>query len=225
MTSLGGAPGPFVAPHPANSGVPTLSLRCPRCRQRGTFEGVLGNDIQSNQLPPHHNVAVSFGLRRCPNPSCHLMVFVTYSTSNPGEFACLPPETIDFDTAHLPPKVVETVREAITCHGNGCYRAAAVMVRRALEEVCDDQDATGANLQKRIEALSTKITLPPAFLAGLHDLRYLGNDAVHLELKDFDDVGSDEAEAGIEVLRVLLMSLYQYVGVMQKLAALKKPAP
>jgi uncharacterized protein YecA (UPF0149 family) len=64
--------------------------------------------------------------------------------------------------------------------------------------------------------------LPATFLGGLHDLRFLGNDAVHLDLKHFDQVSRAEAEAGLDVLRFLLNSLYQYEAAMQKIKALKR---
>lgn len=96
------------------------------------------------------------------------------------------------------------------------------MVRRTLEEVCADQGATGDNLYERIESLGSKVILPDGFLDGLHDLRLLGNDAVHLELKDFDDVGEAEAEIAIEMAKLLLQPLYQYGSVMATLAARKR---
>jgi hypothetical protein len=99
------------------------------------------------------------------------------------------------------------------------------MLRRTLEEVCDDRNAQGANLHQRVEALTASGGVPPDLAAGLHDLRLLGNDAAHFELKDYDDIGRDEVTAAFELVTEVLKALYQYASVVAKLAALKKSPP
>lgn len=163
------------------------------------------------------------GYRRCPNPACHTHIFVVVRD---GELvASYPAEVIDFDSSDLPAPVLSALEESIRCHAAECYRASALMVRRTLEEVCLDQGATGSNLKERIESLTSKVALPVGFIPALHDLRLLGNDAAHVELKDFDDIGLDEATLAIEIAKQLLQPLYQYGALMTKLAALKKQTP
>jgi hypothetical protein len=52
--------------------------------------------------------------------------------------------------------------------------ASAIMVRKTLEELCKERNATGPNLKERIKALGTKVVLPEDLLVGLDDLRLLG---------------------------------------------------
>jgi hypothetical protein len=97
------------------------------------------------------------------------------------------------------------------------------MVRKTLEELCRDRNATGANLKERIKALGTKVVIPAELLDGLDDLRLLGNDAAHVESREYDKVGKEEVEIGIEFASEVLKAVYQYSALLNKLRALKKP--
>ncbi len=96
------------------------------------------------------------------------------------------------------------------------------MVRKTLEEVCRDRGATGDNLKKRIRSLGDKVLVPNELLEGADELRLLGNDAAHVESQEFNQVGKDEVEVGIEFAKELLKAVYQYSTLLQKLRALKK---
>ena len=65
-----------------------------------------------------------------------------------------PPERIDFDSTNVPVQVVECLEEAIACHANQCFIAAAIMVRKTLELLCMAQNASGGNLKDKIKALA-----------------------------------------------------------------------
>lgn len=200
---------------------PIVKMRCPACGHQGTLEASGLQDLRDGEL--HPTLSAHFVVRRCPNPDCFAAIFVVCSST--GEvLVAHPAEVIDFDASDLPPAVLSAFQEAVKCHAAGCYRAAAVMVRRTLEEVCAEQGARGTNLYERVEDLGRKVTLPKGFLEGLHDLRMLGNDAVHLELKDFDRVDSDEAEDAIMITKILLQPLYQFGSIMARLAERKKQA-
>jgi len=96
------------------------------------------------------------------------------------------------------------------------------MVRKTLEELCRDRSAEGGNLKERIKALGTKVVLPAELLAGLDDLRLLGNDATHIESREYDQVGREEVEVGIEFAKEVLKAVYQYSALLNRLRALKK---
>src|SRR5947209_13691268 len=119
-----------------------------------------------------------------------------------------PAERIDFDPGNVPDAVLAALEEAVACHANRCYVAASMMVRKSLEVVCEDRAATGDNLFQRIEALARNVVLPQGYIDGLHNLRLLGNDAAHVESRDYNQVGADEVEAGIEVIKDLLRAIY-----------------
>jgi hypothetical protein len=114
------------------------------------------------------------------------------------------------------------LEEAITCHADGCFVAAAIMVRKTLEELCRDRQAQGRDLKERIRDLGTKIVLPHDLLSGLDDLRLLGNDAAHIESREYDKLGKEEVEIGIEFTKEVLKATYQYSTLLGRLRSLKK---
>jgi hypothetical protein len=136
-----------------------------------------------------------------------------------------PPERIDFDSSDIPESLVRSLEEAITCHANGAFVAAAIMIRRTLEDLCADKKALGANLKARISALGASVILPPALLERLDNLRLLGNDAAHVEAQVYAEVGTDEVELAIDVTKEVLKSVYQLTSLVKRLEKLKKTSP
>lgn len=200
------------------------SLRCPACRQVGTLE-ILG-DGRDVQLAIRDDPAgpwryVRWCLRRCPNPDCYNAVLVL--GDNDGKvLGSWPPEIIDFDETKLPVSVSSSLQEAISCHASGCYRAAAIMIRRTLEDVCSDRNASGPNLRARLAALAGKIIIPSELIEGLDNLRLLGNDAAHIEAETYEQVGKDEVDLAVEVVELLLLAIYQYGDIVDRLSSLKR---
>lgn len=74
----------------------------------------------------------------------------------------------------------------------------------------------------QIKDLKTKVIVPIGLLDGIDDLRLLGNDAVHIVLKDFDQIGPEEVEVGILFTKELLKAVYQSSMLADRLKALKK---
>src|SRR5206468_3857764 len=126
---------------------------------------------------------------------------------------------------NVPAAVANAITEAVTCHAHECFIAAAIMVRKTLEELCRDRAAHGDNLKQRLKNLATKIVLPQELLDGLDDLRLLGNDAAHIESEEFNKVGREEVEIGIEVAKEVLKAVYQYSTLLSRLRSLKRPEP
>ncbi len=203
-----------VSGYSAQNPATILKLRCPACRQRGTFESISGHDLA---ISPDNYLA---GLRRCPDPNCSALIFFVLKN---GQIAIsYPAERIDFDPTNIPTQVLNSLEEALTCHANRCFIAAAIMVRKTLELLCEDRGANGKNLKERIAALGTKVVIPAELLQGLDDLRLLGNDAAHIESKEYDKVGQEEVEVGIEFTKEVLKAVYQYSALLTRLRALKK---
>ncbi len=195
----------------------TVSLRCPGCRQVGTFDPVHQNvsDLTLSQTP-----TAILGQRCCPNPDCRGHVF--FAKQGNKLVVSYPAERIDFNTTNIPASVVAALEEAITSHANRCFVAAAMMIRKALEELCRDRKAQGDNLKSRIRQLGSKVVLPSELLDGLDDLRLLGNDAAHIESRQYDKVGQEEVEVGIEFAKEVLKAVYQYSALLNRLRGLKK---
>jgi hypothetical protein len=148
------------------------------------------------------------------------LIFVIMGPS--GVLGCYPPEVLDFDATALPDQVLASFEEAIRCHSTSCFRAAAIMVRRTLEEICHDRGATGGDLAERLRDLGTKVVMPPELLDGLHRLRLLGNDAAHIEAKTYDEIRKIEVELAIDVTKEVLKAVYQYRDLIARLDSLTK---
>ena len=116
----------------------------------------------------------------------------------------------------------EHFEKSVKAHSVGCFRASALMVRRVLEEVCRDKQATGNDLKAKIAALRGNIVIPQELLDAADELRILGNDAAHVEARAYDSVGKDEATIAIELAKEILKAVYQYSSLVSKLRALKK---
>lgn len=160
-------------------------------------------------------------MRRCPNTECFALVQVILQSGKLSE--SFPPEAIDFDSTNLPADILSSLEEAIEAHASGCFRACALMVRRVLEELCDDKKATGGDLKQRLAALSTSVVVPKELLDAADELRLLGNDAAHVSAKNYDGIGKEQATLAIELAKELLKAVYQYASLVDRLKALKKP--
>jgi hypothetical protein len=200
-----------------------IKLRCPGCRQKGTFDPLNVRDVRIAGFQTNNSNYI-VGIRRCPDLTCGALVFFISDLVTRELLASLPAERIDFDATDLPAAVRSALEQAITCHANDCLIAAAIMVRKTLEELCSDRQATGKNLKEKIKDLGNKIVLPQELLQGLDDLRLLGNDAAHIESQVFDQIGKNEVEIGIEFAKEVLKATYQYSALLSKLRALKKSA-
>jgi hypothetical protein len=201
-----------------------VRLRCPFCRHLGTFEPIANvNDAKTMGSKDGVSLGCGMGVRRCPNSECLKGMFVV--ASGETAVAAYPPEVLDVDTTNLPPQVLGSLEEAVRCHSVGSYRAAAIMVRRTLEDVCADRGATGANLKERIKALGSTVVIPPDLLDGLDELRLLGNDAAHVNAQEYADVGQQEVELAIDVVKAMLLGIYQTADLVARLRAQKFKPP
>lgn len=159
----------------------------------------------------------------CANETCRVFVAVRIRPDGSSE-AIWPRPRVSFQAANVPPAIADSINEAIDCYAVGCFRASALMFRRALEEICEDHgiSSKGRSLKSRIDDLKSEVLLPSKFLDGLHNLRLLGNDAAHIELKSFDQISEREVEAATKVVIRLIENIYQIDDLTDELNALKK---
>ncbi|MEM4261176.1 MAG: DUF4145 domain-containing protein [Candidatus Woesearchaeota archaeon] len=192
----------------------TLPIRCPGCGREGSFENVvITGDLVVNNL--------WLGQRKCPNKNCKTHIFFIYDSQKSEVVASYPSQRIDFDVTDIPNKVVNTFEEAISCHSHQLYIASAIMVRRTIEEICEDKSSTGNNLKERIIDLGNKIVIPKEFIEGIDELRLLGNDAAHIEAKVYKDIGKTELDVAIKFAKEFLKAVYQYSSLLKELQELK----
>lgn len=203
-----------------------LPLLCPGCSRVGTFSP-LGQDLaftfQPKSQPPVPQMRIGVGHRQCPDPHCGTHVFVVYEALAQTKLVCAyPVGRIDFDSANVPDKVRRAFDEALTCQANECYVAAGMLIRKTLEAVCTERNAKGESLKVRIGDLRSKVTLPNELFEAMDHLRLLGNDAAHIDAKNYDEVGKEEISTSIELAKEIIKATYQYKGLLGKLLALKK---
>lgn len=195
-----------------------VSMRCPGCRQIATFEAIENVvDVSLRIVNQNHWL----GQRRCPNRECRTHVFIVHD-QNIRVIRSYPPERIDFDPKDVPQRISHTLTEALTCHAESCYVAAAIMIRRCLEELCEDKQALGPTLKDRLGAMRAKALLPAELFAALDELRLLGNDAAHLEARLYDTIGQEEVEAALDLTKEILKAVYQLDALVKRLQGLKK---
>lgn len=196
----------------------SVSLRCPDCRRQGTFDGLGVDDLTATDH--RDGTTAILGHRRCPNPECRTHVFFAWFD---GEIVVFyPPETFDFDPENLPDRVKSALEEAIACHSIGRHIAAAMMIRKTLEEVCSDKKAEGETLKERLDILKETVVLPKELLDGLDELRVLGNDAAHVKARVYDTIGKREVDLSLELTKEMLKGLYQMSALVERLKRLKK---
>jgi Domain of unknown function (DUF4145) len=193
---------------PGVGGGHRLSLPCPHCGRNGTFEPI--QNIQDLHVSKHW-----LGQRRCPNPQCLSHLF-DIADDQLQILRTYPALRIDFDPTGIPDRIRNALLEALTCHAEECYIAAAIMIRRCLEELCEDRSAQGGTLKERIASLRTTVVLPNVLFQAIDELRLLGNDAAHIEAKVFDHVGKVEVEAAIEWAKEILKAVYQLDNLVKK---------
>lgn len=193
-----------------------VSVRCPACKQMGTFQPI-GTDLHFRDKSGE---IVLVGHRTCPNPTCKAHLFVVLKGGK--VYISYPAERIDFDTTNVPEPIVESLEEAITCHANQCFIAAAIMVRKTLELLCSEQNVTGLNLKERLKKLGSQVVLPADLIVGLDDIRLLGNDAAHIESQAYTRVSQEETEVAIEFTKEVLKAIYQYSALLARIRGLKK---
>src|SRR5262249_12542810 len=112
------------------------NLRCPHCGKIGAFHGLGGlNDaswsIRTVNAAGHPLDKVNFraGVRLCPNTDCNSIVLISFNAHENSNLV-YPFELVEFDPIGIPEEIIKSFKEALLCHGAGCYRASALMVRR-----------------------------------------------------------------------------------------------
>ncbi|QYU70273.1 DUF4145 domain-containing protein [Leptolyngbya sp. 15MV] len=149
------------------------------------------------------------------------MSYLHGAASGPSRVCFWPSSTIQVQTDGLPEEIKQTIDEAVRCFEAACWRAAVVMVRRAIELICDEKEAKGDKLRQRLDDLATKVAITPEVVEALSNLKDLGNDAVHVELKDFDSIEEKHAQLAIEIIITISASLFRAEELSRKLKALK----
>ena len=160
----------------------TQILVCPSCRNRTPHKLVFqhecvgtwySSDGSISKGPDPASVYTIFECATCTEISLY-----TYLEPLGFESATLAYPTGDSLHESVPKEVASNFREAKriqTISPNGF----AVLVRRALEALCDDRKVPQGSLGKRLAALANKGEIPPILAEISSVLRSLGNSGAH----------------------------------------------
>lgn len=135
---------------------------------------------------------------------------------------------------NLSPTLRQIYRETIDCYNQDLNTLCAMGIRTLIEGVCLDkgikdgpvQQENGTvkrqeNLRGKIEGMAESGFLTKEHATTLHELRFLGNEAVH-ELKA---PSLDELQIVIEIVEHTLENLYELTGKVETLRWKKQIRP
>lgn len=101
-------------------------------------------------------------------------------------------------------------------HGALCSKfkiLAGAGIRAIIESICNEENAQGINLEKKIDDLSTKGTLTQQEAETLHSTRILGNRAVH----EIVAPTNEELDVAMDIVENLIKTVYIIPKKAQKL--------
>jgi hypothetical protein len=190
---------------------PPMQINCPFCGGFGTFE-IVGHNLKTCGN-------TNFSIQSCPAIKCKAVVIGVFKGQELQK--TYPGLGKPINTENVPERIKNAFQEGVDCFANNCFVAAAIMIRKTLEEICIDKGATGGNLFKKIQDLSTKILIPKELIEAMHELRLLGNDAAHIEAETYNSIGSDELLISIDFTQEIIKAIYQYENLLGKLRSLR----
>lgn len=121
-------------------------------------------------------------------------------TVSSASFVLDPPESLE-------PSLASDLREACACFNAEAYRATVVMVRRFLEALLDKKGFKGRTLADRIKAAHAARVVSDLQFQLASSTRILGNYGAHYSDDELAQIGKDEAELVLLMMRQILKSL------------------
>lgn len=108
------------------------------------------------------------------------------------------------DSSYLPQQVGSIYRETRNALCNNMNVLAGIGIRALVEVVCKEKNATGVNLEQRINALVQAGFLTKDGADILHSLRIMGNQAAH----EVRPQKKNDLDVAFDVIEHLLLGLY-----------------
>lgn len=190
---------------------------CPHCHKHGVFVALGG----VHQAGPNANEQLFFC--HCPDTNCRGLAVAVRNNSKGGIIHTMIPALIPkFDFDGVSPDVVACLQEASLCYSQRCWRATAIMIRRTLEVLCREFNCSGNSLHQRLLQFRSQVLLSDDLMNGMDVLKLLGNDAAHVESREFDSIDQKELDLAMEVTRELIRALYQHRTLVNRLNSLRK---
>lgn len=111
---------------------------------------------------------------------------------------------IEEEIVYLPNRVQRMYKETLQALNAKSPILTGMGLRALVETICEEKNASGSNLLKKIDDLVTKNILTPAGAEILHRIRTLGNDAAH-EVRPHND---KQLGVAMDVVEHLLKDVY-----------------
>ena len=197
-----------------------LRLPCPACTA-STFHKVLLSAKRSERFDPAgYHVDIWFQVVQCQG--CRTLSFRRLVVDSDdyqydqiaGEYVAVERESLypsrvegrrQLPDAHYLPFTVSSLyKETLAALANDSPILAGIGIRALVEAVCKERNASGRNLEKRIDDLVTLGVLTASGSEILHSLRLVGNEAAH-EAKPHT---KNELLVGMDVVENLLNTVY-----------------
>ena len=105
----------------------------------------------------------------------------------------------------VPLAISQAINEAELSNGIGAFNACAVMLRRAVHNLCEDKGANGKDLFAQLADLKSKQIITPDLWTWAEELRVLGRNGAHPE---WPDVSRGDAEYGLKFIGEIVRFVY-----------------
>lgn len=109
--------------------------------------------------------------------------------------------------AGLDPQLSSDLKEVCACFNADAYKAAVVMARRFLEALLDKRGFKGRNLLERIRAAHEAKAVSDLHFQLASSMRIIGNYGAHYSDDQLAQIGRDEAELVLNMVRQILKSV------------------
>ncbi len=203
---------------------------CPRCNRHSNFE--LENSPYSIRTIPKQMTGIGLTyetvervvLLRCRACStgmvcCEEQRRPVYKVANKNDATYWRavfhwPLPSNIASPDVPTHIASVYMEAVTAMQANLPRAAATMARAALDAITMDKgDSNINNLKKRLDDMATRGVLQPVLADWSHEVRLVGNDAVH---DASVPVNMADARQLIAFIADLIKNLYELPAELQR---------
>jgi hypothetical protein len=134
-------------------------------------------------------------------PKCGVLLEVSRTLVRGGDghssfkrFQCEVRHIRSLTTRGIPPQIVDTIKEAISCYATKSLYGCVAMCRRVVEGIVVLMNAKGKNLKEKIDYLGNhNLICTTIVLPSEHRIRSLGNIACHFDSIKENEITEDHA--------------------------------
>jgi hypothetical protein len=199
---------------------------CPWCRRHVVMERISGmpdKAAQSSSDISGNPIFTFICLRRCPACSGVCLAFMRGLEDKAKSLYEMWPKSKSEQVKEvpgMPDDVAKAIDQAIVNHAQGMLEPAAMMIRKAIELICEDVGATGGRLIDRIKSLKKLLILPDEIVDAMDEIRVFGNEGAHVFSRHYE-VSEKEVAIAIELVIEINRAIYSHRHLLTKLKEYK----